>query len=465
MTTAWHTEARSGRGRREWGLLRGWFHVALSLPVAAAALWGPALQAQGNPDYSASEPPPPVYSLDECLAIGLREASAVRNAARDRLIADSTIRQVRAQVYPQVSADAGYTRMDRLDTVDFGEERVEIGRLDNYSLGIAARQLVYDGGGVNAALAAARDFGMIADHALERVRAETALRIRAQFADLLYLDAALEVNRQAVEQWEATLEQTEQRYGRDMASEFDVLNARVQLANALPAYQQARNRLAVARVAFADLLNLDDERYVLQGELHYTPFEEDLEALLAEAKAARPELGMARQGVLLSEADISVERSAYRPSVHLSARYGGQQSPMDFGGGSDLEWRWSATVQAQWSWLDGGLRRNRVQQKTLERDKAIEDLDALRRAVMLEVRQAWLTIGQASETVTATSGTVGLAEKSMEIATVRYRTGLITRLELADVQMALMRARLNHIEALRQYIHAVNAMRYAVGRE
>ena len=404
-------------------------------------------------------------TLDDCLRIGLAEATAVRNAARDRSIADSTEGQIRARVYPQVTADASYTRLDRLDTVDFGSERLEVGQLDNYGAGVSVRQLLYAGGGVDAALDAAHEFNAIADLEVRRVRAATARRIRTQFADLLYLEAALDVHRQTVAQWAATLEQTEARFDREMASEFDVLNARVQLANARPMLQQASNRLAVARVAFADLLNLEDDDYRLEGELHFDPFDDDLDALLVAATGERPELAMARHGVRLREAEVAVERSEYRPQVNLSARYGGQQSPLDFGGGSDLEWRWSATVRAEWAWLDGGLRRHRVRQKRLERDKAMEDYDALRRAVALEVRQAWLEIQQAAETVQATVDTVDLAATSMAIAETRYRTGLITRLELSDVQMALMQAQLNHIEALRRHVHAVNAIRYAVGRE
>lgn len=406
----------------------------------------------------------PAYTLEDCLAIGLREASAMRNAERDRKIADSAIDQVRAQFMPHVSADASYTRLDKLDQVDFGEQRMELGTLDNYAMSVSLRQLLYSGGSVSAALDAARDYRVMADIETRRVRAALTRDIRSGFTDLLFLGEALVVNAEAVGQWRDALEQTKARYAQDLASEFDVLNARVQWANALPGLIQSSNRLAVAKAAFGDLLNLADSAFDIRGELSFEPVADDLDGHLERAWQDRPELRIARRGLALRETDIRAEKSLYKPSVHVSAQYGAQRSPFDFGGDSDLEWRWSATVRAQWSWLDGGLRRGRVREKELERDKTREDIEALRRRVALEVRQAHLAMRQAAASVAAMRETVGLAEKSMAIAATRYRTGMITRLELAEVNVALMTARLHWLGALRDHAHAVTALRHASGQ-
>ncbi len=405
-----------------------------------------------------------VYTLQDCLAIGLREAASLRQAERDLEIADSAIGQVRAQFLPQVSADASYTRRDKLDRIEFGEQRMEVGSLDNYALSVGVRQLLYSGGALSAALDAARDFRIMADIRAEQARATLERDIRAGFADLLYLGEAVVVNALAVEQWRETLVQTEQRFEQDMASEFDVLNARVQWANALPSLIQASNRLALAKTSFADLIRLPESDFDVRGELLYEPFVAEMDALLCEARSARSELRLARQGLALREAEIRSEQSAYRPSLRFSAQYGAQRGPFDFGDGGDLDWRWSATLSAQWSFLDGGLRRSRVREKALERDKTREDIETLERRVALEVRQAVLALRQADESVAAMRETAGLAERSQAIASTRYRTGLATRLELAEANMALTTARLHWLGALREHTLAVIALRHAVGR-
>ena len=405
----------------------------------------------------------PVYTLDACLEIGLREASAMRNAQRDRKAADSVIDQVRAQFLPQVSADGTYTRLDKLDSVTFGDQEIEIGSLDNYSLSVNLRQLVYSGGSVSAALDAAREYRIMADIEVDRVQAGLARDIRAQFTDILFLQAALEVNAESVRLQEDTLRQTQMRQAQDLASEFDVLNAKVQLANARPGLIQASNRVAMAKTAFADLLNLPDEPFDLAGALGYEPLEIHERAWIRQALQNRPELAVARQGLSLRETEIRAEQSAYRPALSLSANYGAQRSPLSFGDGDDLDWRWSATLQAQWQWLDGGLRRSRIREKRIERDKTLEDIDTLKRRVALEVRQACQALQHAEAAVHATRETTQLAEKSMEIAQVRYRNGLVTRLELSEVHVALMTARLLALEALRDHAQARTQMRFATG--
>ncbi len=444
--------------------------VLFNRVALAAALLGLAgawrVSAEAEPGAGAGPPPVPVYTLEECLEIGLREASVMHNARRDRQIADRTIRQVRARALPQLSAQGSYTRRDELDTVEFGGQSLEIGSLDNYSVSLTLSQLLYAGGGVRAALDAARDYREWSDYDLFRRQAELQRDIRMQFVDILFLEAALAVARQTVELWRETLEQTQSRYRQDMAAEFDVLSARVQWANAQPDLIRSSNRLALAKAAFANRLNLPDDRYELRGELRYEPFDGALEMQIEEARQARPELHMARRGVAMREAEIAVEKSEYKPSLHLSTQYGAQPSVMDAGAaGRDLDFRWSATLQARWTWFDGGLRRARMQEKELERDKARENWADLRRHVDLEVRQAHLNVRQAAQEVQATRQSVELAEKTMEIASARYSTGLSTRLEMAEANTALSTARLNELEALRHHAHAVARMRFALGRD
>ena len=49
----------------------------------------------------------PAYTLAECLALGLQQAAAARNALRDEQIAGTRIGQVRAQVLPHLGAQDG----------------------------------------------------------------------------------------------------------------------------------------------------------------------------------------------------------------------------------------------------------------------------------------------------------------------------------------------------------------------
>jgi len=410
---------------------------------------------------SAAEPPS--YTLEDCLRIGLQRAGTLLNAWRDREIAETTIGQVGAQVYPQLGASLDYLRMDERTVAEFGDQRIEMGALDNYSAGINLRQLLYSGGSVSAALQAAKSYRDIATYQVDQVRAALIRDIHAGFYDLLLLEAVVEVHEQSVELLRDMVAQTERRFEQDSVSEFEVLNARVQLDNARPDLIRARNQLSLAKNGFRNLLQLDEEDFTVQGELRYEAVDTLPGDLLDAARQRRPEIGAMQRQVTLREADIRAEQGGYLPSVHVTAGYRGENPPTMLTGASGWDWRWTAGVQLTWDWLDGGLRRNKVRQKQLERDKAEEDLGLVRRAVEQEVHAAYLRKRHAAEAVTASRENIALAERSLGIASTRYTTGLTTRLEYTEVNLALMRARLNWLQALRDHQQAVNDLAFAVG--
>ena len=94
-----------------------------------------ALLAQAGAVFGAEEAAVrPVFTLEECLALGLEQAASARNAERDEQIAGTRINQVRAQVLPELKAKGGYTRLDEAAAFEFDGERVAMGLEDNYSV-------------------------------------------------------------------------------------------------------------------------------------------------------------------------------------------------------------------------------------------------------------------------------------------------------------------------------------------
>ncbi len=405
----------------------------------------------------------PAYTLDECLAMGLQRSGRLRNAQREELIAETTIGGIRSQILPQLTASASYTRMDELETVDFGETSIDVGSLDNYAAGVTLRQLLYAGGSVRAGLLAAKDYRDMTAHQTHRMRATLERDIRAAFSDLLLLDAIIRVHEQRIAQLRDVADQTTRRFERDQASEFDALNARVQLANAMPLLIRASNDWSLAHTAFANLIEADDTAFTISGELEYRPFDAPLVELIRQALETRPDIWAVERQLALQRADIRVEQGAYLPTIHASAGYRGQDPPGMISSASGWDWRWTAGLEAQWRWMDGGLRRQQVRRKRLEYDQSVERHAIMLRTVEQEVRQARLGVTHASAAVDASRENVALAVKTLAIARTQYDAGLTTRLEYTEVSLALMQARLNWLYALRDHDQAVNELQYAIG--
>jgi outer membrane protein len=218
----------------------------------------------------------------------------------------------------------------------------------------------------------------------------------------------------------------------------------------------------LARTAFRNLVQLDAVDFALSGELDYRPEKLPLEAWQTMGLAGRPELLYQQRVLDLSKLDIRAERGALRPQVRAHGAYQGLNP--ESGTAQDAwDWGWNAGVSLDWDLFDGGLRRRVVLEKNLELAKAREDLADLERAVDLEIRQYYLELATADETVAASRETVALAEKSLEIARTRYQTGLSTYLEYTDANLALSTARLTWLTALRDHANALARLQCASG--
>ncbi|NLG35377.1 MAG: TolC family protein, partial [Lentisphaerae bacterium] len=347
-------------------------------------------------------PEGPVYTLTECIEAGLQQAAAARNALRDEEIAGRLIGQVRAQLLPSVKAHGGYTRLDEVPSYESDGEIVLTGREDNYSAGVEASQLLYSGGSVGAALKAAKLYRQIAQVRVRRTENELVRDIRTGFNDILLADEQVKVQEASLAQLEDLLKQAESRQRQETASEFDVLTARVKVANERPLLIAARKRADLARAAFRSLVHLDAEEFVLAGELVFKPSEMTLEDWQEQGLERRPELQELRDFLGMRQADIRAEQGGYLPQIRAFANYAGA-NPQSGSARDEWEWGWTAGVTAEWDLFDGALRRNRIAEKRLELEKARETLADTERQVRLEIQSHYLDLTQAAETVSASA--------------------------------------------------------------
>jgi len=406
----------------------------------------------------------PAFTLDECIELARRQAAAALNARRDEQIAGTRIGQVRAQALPELKAKGSYTRLDEVAAFEFDGTRYEMGREDNYAASLEASQLLYSGGSVGEALRAAKLYRAAAQARMQAVDGELVRDVRVGFHGILLADEQVRVQEASLAQLEDLLKQAESRFRQQTVAEFDVLSARVRVANHRPPVIAARKRAELARAAFRNLVQLDAEDFELCGELAFAPDERSLADWQAQGAAQRPDLVEMRKYLDMRAADVRAEKGGYLPQIRAFANYAGN-NPESGSARDEWEWGWNAGITAEWAVFDGLLRRNRVREKQLELDKARETLADVERQVALEIQSHYLEAREAAETVDASRETVELAERSLAIARARYENGLATSLDYADANLALSVARLTRLQALHDHMNALARLRQASGEE
>lgn len=429
--------------------------VSLRFIPAAGSLLAVALMAAENP----------VYTLDDCLVSGQTRSARLANAVRDNAIAATRIRQVRAQILPQLAVRGQYTYQDEVPVaIDASGVSTPLGRTDNYLFAGEISQLLYSGGSVNAGLNAAAAYRDLSLAAEAQVRAELERDIRQSFANVLLAQAVLDVRGQVVTQLEAWVTQVDARFHQGTISEFELNSARVRVANERPPLIRARADVELACTRLRNLARLDRGPFALQGELQYRPYTTNtLIELQREALRQRPELVQARQRVILNRADVRAAQGRYAPRIRVRAGSIAQNPPAGTAL-DDFDWGWNAGVVAEWTFFDGGLREAEIAQKRLELAKAEEDFGEIQRMIEFEIEALHAELLRAAEAVAATAENVALARQNLGIARTRYEAGLVTYLEFTDAELALRTASLGRLEALAAHERNVAALTCACGQ-
>ena len=392
--------------------------------------------------------------------MGLERSITLQNATRDQEIAQSRIKQIRAQLLPSVTLSANYLHLDEKPYI--GDET----GLDNqYDATAGVQQLLFSGGSVSAALKASREYLKYAASATLQRNHALIRDIKQSFYSVLYAESALRVAQQSLKQLKEFETQTRLKFENGTASEFDYLSAQVKVVNERPQVIAAENTLSLARESFKNLIYLNTADFQLTGELEYIPIEVELDHLYELAINRRPELQEQQALIGMRVQDVRATKGSYYPRLYATAAYQGKNPATESLADDEWRWHWTAGVTLSWDIMDSGLRSGEIREKSIELEKSQADLIDLLRGIRLEVKNAYLALQHSRDVVLGTQDSIALAQKALDIADVRYKNGLFTYLEYTDSNLSLTQAQLIHLEALRVYRSAIAELKYACGTE
>ncbi len=429
--------------------------LAAGLALAAAAPAG--LRAAGAPSL------PDPLDLPGAVRFALDHNFAILQA-RERIRQQEGVEiQVRARQIPNVAANGSYT----------GNAK-EISNYvpptsNTWTIALQARQVLYAGGGVSAAVAGARLTREAATFELEGVINQQLLAVRTQFYAVLLARERVSVQEENVKLQQQQLKDAQSRFDAGTTSNFDLLTAQVALANGQPPLIQARNDYRIALEQLRQALGAPGGSQeaappTLNGSLEIArPEDYQLTDALSAAGASRPELLQLARLQSAGEQGIKASRAGYFPELDLVGGYVWTRNPFNAAFSDRLQ-GWTAGVQAQWNIFDGRATAGRVRQAKSQWEQAKLALAETTLAVQVQVRQAYSSFVEAKELVDASGKTVEQAQEALRIANVRYRTGTATQLDVLTSQVALTQARLNQLQALYGYHVALASLRQAIGQ-
>jgi outer membrane protein TolC len=462
---------------------------------AARAQQPKAAQPQSLPDLAKAPPalPPPeqTYPIDLCTALRLAEADNPTVGIGRQAIQEALASQLRANalLLPSLRAGSNFHRHQGVLQTSFGEIR----HVDESSL--------YAGGGARAIAAETVGFPMVqlfsplADAFFEPLVARRLVAVRqnqssattnqvlleaaSRFLELVSAEAALRSLLQSEEDMNQVVQLTAQFAEAGQARPADARRARGDALLLHTERQRAEERVAVASANLAEVLNLEPSVRLQTPEqktglLELVDLHRDLESLVAQAQAARPEIAAQAAETARIQAQVYQERA--RPllptlSIGYSAgTFGGGTSRVDlvpinpgfgkFGSRADFD------VLAYWTLQNGGLGNRALQdQRRAEREIAATEQIRILNLVRREVVAAYGRAEAGLRRVEVARVRLRNAEDGFAADVRRTRGGAGVPIELLNSMDRLAEARQALNESILEYNRGQFELFVALGQK
>ena len=416
-------------------------------------------------------------TLDRAVQAALEQNASLRGARATRDEADAQATGARANFFPRLTVTESWQRGDQpvfvfsslLSARQFTAANFAIDALNHpdpigfFRATAGVEQLIFDGGRQRAAADAGAIRRDIAGLATDEAAARLALAATQTFGRVIASQAARRDAEAGLEAGREDLARAELRRDAGMVTDADVLGLAVHVADLQQRAIQAIGDGAIARAELNSLMGAPIERdYLLVEPIAVgggSAAESPLDALFAEADAARPEIRRAAATQQLAAAGRRQAHAALIPQVAAQAGF-------DFSGTqiNDRASSWLVGGEVRWTFSLGGAELAQTKAAIAAEARARAEADAARSAVHVEVVSALrrLEAARARQAVGRTA--VDQARESQRIIRDRFDAGLVGVNDVLRASTAVLDADAQRVSALVDALTGDAMLRHALGR-
>jgi outer membrane protein len=432
----------------------------------AASLWWAVAQALAQTDAQA-----PVLTLPEAQQIALTSRPLLRARQYSTETARQTTIQVESARFPQVWGNVTAATAERDTVIQGGREvtldtRIAAGALNNPTVlrrdaaGIVVNQLVTDFGRTNSLVQSAKLNEQSQRQQLNATTAQVLLDVNNAYFSALEALAVLRVAQKTVDARKLLLDRIAALMKSKLKSELDVRFAQVNFDEARLLLLRAQNSLDAASTRLSTALGYrDGRRFSLVEPNDAAAPPADLNTLLAQAVAARPELAGLRADREAADKFVQAQKALRYPTISAFAAggvvpIGDERFPQNYG---------AIGVNLSLSLFDGGKISALQKEARLRALAASENVTEAENNVADAVRVAWLNANATYENIAISAHLRDAASQALKLAETRYNLGITSIVELNQAQLSAIDAEIAYGRARYEYLKARSNLDYQVG--
>ncbi len=395
-------------------------------------------------------------SLERCIEIALAQHPSIMSSRYTVRAKESQLGQAKAPYYPKVDTQASFNRyVVERNTLD---PYFPVG-LHNESIGSASlSQTIYDFGKTPSDVKT-KEFNVESSRFdLEDVTTTIVSTLKTSYYGVLKAKRSQNVNLEIVGQYRQHLGQARVLFEAGKKPKYDVTKAELDLSNSRLDLITAENDLKVAWVRLYNAMGVNTaDQFTISDTLSFEEYGITLENALDRAYQNRPDLRSLIAQKSSAEAAVDRAKRDFFPTISGNARYNFQGSQYPLGQ------IWNAGVSMNMNIFEGMLTRNKIEESIARERSVGAQIDAKKLDILLDVKQSYLNLLKAKETISNTEVQIKQATENLELANLRYSAGLADPLEVTDATVGYSKAKLANISALYDYKTAQANIERAMG--
>ena len=302
----------------------------------------------------------------------------------------------------------------------------------------------------------------------EAIRLALIADVAKGYFNLRALDAQVAITRRTISTRQASTALLRMRFEAGVASELDLRQVEAETAQAqalLPAIEQ---QLAAQETALGVLLGRSARAIFVQPAERGAamdalttppPVPSGLPSQMLER---RPDLRQAEQGLVAANARIGQAKAAYYPSISLTGFFGGESSTLSNLFNSQAR-VWQFAGSAAQTVFDAGRTRSQVGVAEARQQQALAQYQSAIQNAFKDALDALVAQRKAREVMEAEQMRIDALQSAMQLAQLRYDSGISSLLEVLIAERALLDAQLNRVEAQRAQLAASANLFKALG--
>lgn len=368
------------------------------------------------------------------------------------------IPQITLQPQANLQMNSGQSRVDPITGA------VVSGNTTNpsYGMNVSASLPIFDGFARNHSLRAARAREDAADANYTTSRFSAALAVTNAFFDALANKELLQVSAAAVARAEEQLKVATARLRSGSGQRTDSLTALVTLGQARQNRLTAQANLANAEATLGRLVGVESRVAAISDSAYYrTPAPLDTTALRTEAMQQAPALRSSDANLRAAKAQLGQQKAAYFPTLNVSASNNYNASKTN---DYTLEARRQLLIGFSITPWTNFTRETQVENQSIAVDNAEATLADQRRQISAQLTQNFASLANAQEAIEVARASVQASEENVRVAEQRYKLGVMTIVELMQIQEQLTQAQVNEVQARFTYLRTKAQIESIVGR-